>query len=229
MKTCVFSIGGSILCPDGPSTDFIDKLCAVLREVLAGDTRIALIVGGGSIAREFQKVLRVLHPNCSSVGLDYVGIEATRLNANLLAANLGLSLPVPRSPEALVKSGGRCMVMGGWKPGFSTDMVALCVAELLGVPMLCNLTNVDKVYDKDPRKHPDAKAFGTMNWNEYCTLFSLDAWEPGMNAPFDPVAAQRARDLSMKVCIANAQDPGIIKNIVDGNINNDTVGTVISN
>ncbi len=227
MPTYVFSIGGSILCPNGPSESFVDSLSHIIQESLKDGIRVVLVVGGGSIARDFQNTLTNIHPECDTQALDYIGIEATRVNASLLAGVLKAPLPVPRSPEELPSLSQQCIVMGGWKPGFSTDMVSVCAAEVLGVNQVFNFTNVDYVYDKDPQIHPDAKAITQMSWEEYATLFSVDQWKPGMHAPFDPIAARKARELSMKIWIANAENPDIIRNIISGKINRNMIGTVI--
>jgi len=46
---------------------------------------------------------------------------------------------------------------GGWKPGRSSDDFSVRLAKMYGAKTIINLSNIDFVYTKDPRKHPDAK------------------------------------------------------------------------
>ena len=48
---------------------------------------------------------------------------------------------------------GKIMVMGGLKPGITTDAVAALVAERVNADLLVKGTDQEGVYDKDPRKH----------------------------------------------------------------------------
>ena len=60
-----------------------------------------------------------------------------------------------------------------------------------------NLSNVEQVYDKDPKKFPDAKPIKKLTWAGMREIVG-DKWSPGMNAPFDPIAAQKAQELGVE-------------------------------
>ena len=70
----------------------------------------------------------------------------------------------------------KILVAGGWKPGWSTDYVAVRIAQRLGVRQVINLSNTDYVYDKDPKLHTDARPLKGLGWEEFfSTSLILDA------------------------------------------------------
>ena len=115
------------------------------------------------------------------------------------------------------------VVGGGWKPGWSTDYVAVVLGKQLGAKRIINLSNVDYAYDKDPNKYSDAKPIKKMTWDELTGLVGTD-WKPGMNSPFDPVACKLAKDIKLKVIICNGHDLDNVGKILDGK---EFTGTVI--
>jgi uridylate kinase len=97
------------------------------------------------------------------------------------------------------------IVCSGWKPGWSTDYCAVLVAQKYGAKKIFNLSNIDKVFDKDPRKFPDAHPIDSIRWNEFEKLVG-DKWSPGLNSPFDPIATQTAKKLGLTVIILNGRN-----------------------
>jgi uridylate kinase len=91
---------------------------------------------------------------------------------------------------------------GGWKPGWSTDYVAVTIAEKYGLKKIINLTNIDYIFNKDPKKYKDAKPIKEIKWQNYKKLIN-NKWRPGMNAPFDPIASRKAEKLKIEVNILN--------------------------
>jgi len=115
------------------------------------------------------------------------------------------------------------VICGGWKPGWSTDYDAALLANDYHINTVINLSNIDQVYDKDPNKHKDARPIDKMGWDELTGLVGK-AWRPGMNSPFDPIAAQLGKKIGLKVVIANGHDFANLAKILDGK---DFTGTVI--
>ena len=91
----VLSVGGSIVAPDAPDTDFLIHFSKMIREWLSADAarKLILVIGGGGPARNYQKAYRTIaEANCkdySNEQADWIGITATRLNAQLLKAIFG--------------------------------------------------------------------------------------------------------------------------------------------
>ena len=92
-----------------------------------------------------------------------------------------------------------------------------------GAAALINMSNIEWVYNKDPKKHSDAIFIEKLKWNEYEQMIN-QKWSPGTNIPFDPVATTLAKSLNCTVYI-------IGKNLdnLDKLLTGDTFkGTVIS-
>ncbi|MGH7203946.1 MAG: UMP kinase, partial [Candidatus Levyibacteriota bacterium] len=108
-------------------------------------------------------------------------------------------------------------------PGWSTDYCAALLCEDYNVNTVLNLSNISQLYDKDPNEFSDATPIGKINWSGFRKLVG-DKWTPGMHAPFDPIAAQRAQELGVKVIIMSGNDFDNIENYFQGK---EFVGTVI--
>lgn len=217
--TKVVSLGGSIVAPETPDAEFIKGFAAVVRQWLTSDlaNRIILVVGGGGPARSWQQAYRAAVPVADSDAQDWIGIMATRLNAQLIRSVFLDLCPqeVVYDPTAVGVFGGRVMVASGWKPGFSTDFDAVVLAERFMADTIVNLSNIAKVYTADPKLDPSAKAVDAMSWEEFRTMVG-DEWTPGKNSPFDPVASKRAQELKLKVICAAGRDLPNLRAILDG-------------
>lgn len=224
MVTKVLSVGGSIVVPEKPDTDFLCKFIAMIRNWLNEDSqrRLILVVGGGGPARIYQNAYRKIvsasdGASSDSSEADWIGIMATRLNAQLLKAALGDLCPqeVVYNPTTVDEFNGRILVAAGWKPGFSTDNDAVLLAERFNADTVVNLSNIEKVYTDDPRKNPDAKPIDSISWAEFRKMVG-DDWTPGKNTPFDPVASKKAQDLNLTVICAAGKNIENIRSILDG-------------
>lgn len=224
MVTKVLSVGGSIVVPEKPDTDFLCKFIAMIRNWLNEDSqrRLILVVGGGGPARIYQNAYREIvsasdGASSDSSEADWIGIMATRLNAQLLKAALGDLCPqeVVYNPTTIDEFNGRILVAAGWKPGFSTDNDAVLLAERFNADTVVNLSNIEKVYTDDPRKNPDAKPIDSISWAEFRKMVG-DDWTPGKNTPFDPVASKKAQDLNLTVICAAGKNIENIRSILDG-------------
>jgi uridylate kinase len=217
--TNVLSLGGSIVAPDGPDAGFLKDFADLVRSWLEKDLsrRLILVVGGGGPARAWQKAYREAAANPDADAQDWIGIMATRLNAQLVRSMFLELCPheVVVDPTAVTVFGGRVLVAAGWKPGFSTDYDAVVLAERFGANTVVNLSNIAKVYSADPKLDPDAKPIDAISWADFRTLVG-DEWLPGKNAPFDPVASKRAEELGLKVICAAGRDLGNLAAILDG-------------
>ncbi len=207
--TTVVSLGGSIVAPDGPDAGFIRNFSALARAWLAEDAarRLILVVGGGGPARAWQKAYRDAVDAPDADAQDWIGIMATRLNAQLVKAALLDLCPqdVVTDPSAVSVFGGRVLVAAGWKPGFSTDFDAVVLAERFGARTIVNLSNIAKVYTADPKLDPNAKPIDRISWADFRAMVG-DEWVPGKNAPFDPIASKRAQELGLSVICAAGRD-----------------------
>ncbi|MCL5432712.1 MAG: UMP kinase [Patescibacteria group bacterium] len=204
----VISVGGSLIVPkEGIDTDFLSKFNKFIRNLLAENKnrQFFLVIGGGSTARDYRDAgVKVVGHELTRDDLDWLGIHATRLNAQLIRTIFrDIAHPyIIKHFEIIRKVSEPVVVSAGWKPGWSTDYDAVLVCEDYNVRTIVNLSNVDMVYDKDPHKFKDAKPIQKISWNNFRKIIG-DIWIPGMNAPFDPVAAKRAQEIGIKVVVIN--------------------------
>jgi uridylate kinase len=223
----VISLGGSIIAPDKVDAEFIKKFYSEIIRYLNKDVdrKLIFVTGGGGPARAYQSAYRKICSDADSDLQDWIGIMATRLNAQLVKGVFGslCANDVVTDPTAPGSFDGRIMVAAGWKPGWSTDFDAVVLAERFGADTVINLSNISKVYTADPNIDPEATALDTMSWDELKTLVG-DKWVPGKNVPFDPVATAKAAELKLTVITAAGRD---IENLARLLENEEFTGTII--
>jgi uridylate kinase len=234
----VISLGGSIVAPasgapasgtpGGVDEQYLSDFTALIHSLLEEDEKrsFVFVVGGGGPARAWQNAYRKICGGAASDNeADWIGIMATRLNAQLIKAVMAKYcrqdvVTDPTKAEALT---GRVLVAAGWKPGFSTDYDAVLLAERYGAKMLINLSNIEKVYTADPKTDPGARPLDSVSWADFRAMTG-DEWIPGKNVPFDPVASRHAEKIGLKVVCAGGKNIPNIKKILLGE---DFIGTVI--
>ncbi len=230
MSTKVLSVGGSIVAPEGPDVEFVKKFVSMVKEYLSAhkDDKLIFVVGGGGPARIYQNAFRQVTDTPADKGTDaadWIGIMATRLNAQFVKASFGdlCKEAVVTDPTAAKAFTGSILLAAGWKPGFSTDNDAVLLAEKFGAKTVVNLSNIEKVYTDDPRKNPDATPIDEISWADFRKIVG-DEWTPGKNCPFDPIASKKAQELGLKVICAGGKNLENIKAILE---DRDYVGTTI--
>jgi uridylate kinase len=218
-QTTIISLGGSLISPDAVDVrflaDFQRRVCGWLDE--DSRRRVVLITGGGAPARVYQKAYRDVVSQPTLDQQDWIGIAATRLNAALVKAVFGVLCPqeVITDPTAPFTWTGRVLVAAGWKPGFSTDFDAVVLAERFSAQTVINLSNIAQVYTDDPRKNPKATPLEAVTWPEFQAIVGTE-WNPGLNAPFDPVASKKAAELGLTVYVASGADLPNLDKILRG-------------
>ena len=230
--TKILSVGGSIIAPDRPDSDFLGKFVTMCSAWLDADknNRLILVAGGGAPARFYQNAYKDVasKTNMTSAddAADWIGIMATRINAQLLKDCFGeyCKNDVVYNPTLDdLKFDGQVLVASGWKPGFSTDTDAVYLGEKFDAKTIVNLSNIEKVYTDDPRKNPDAKPLDTISWADFRKMVG-DEWTPGKNCPFDPIASKKASEMGLTVICAGGKNIANIRAILDGK---DYIGTTI--
>jgi uridylate kinase len=215
----VISLGGSIVAPDTVDEAFLKSFVALIRALLAAEPerRFIFVVGGGAPARVYQNAYRNISGATEDNEADWIGIMATRLNAQLVRALMSewCSQEVVTDPTGAAAMTGRVLVAAGWKPGFSSDNDAVLLAERFGADRVINLSNIEQVYTDDPKKNPEAKPIDRISWPDFRVLVG-DTWQPGKNVPFDPVASRRAAELGLRVICAAGRDLENLTKILRG-------------
>ncbi len=221
----IISLGGSLVVPDSIDTAFLSGFKALIEQKVAEGRSFVVVTGGGKICRRYQAAGKEI-ANLSQTDTDWVGIHVLRLNAEFVRILFGeLAHPdviiKPRDLREVTKPIALC---GAEAPGHSTDFDAVEMAAETGAKRLVNLSNIDYLYDKDPKQFSDAKKIERASWKEVRAILP-EKWEPGLNAPLDPIAAKSAEALGLEVAIMNGKPLTHLENYLNGK---PFAGTVIS-
>lgn len=193
---------------------FLKAFVSLIKKYCRRGERFIIITGGGSIARSFQEAAKSLGVR-NQEDLDWIGIQPTRLNAELLRSVFGVLahpgvLVDPRKKHVWKES---ILVGAGWRPGRSTDYAAVVAAKVFRAKMVINLSDIDYVYDRDPKKYKSAKKLTDISWQEFKKIVG-SKWVPGANLPFDPVASALAQRQKVRVIIMNGRKLGELEKAI---------------
>ncbi|MBM3206651.1 MAG: UMP kinase [Candidatus Staskawiczbacteria bacterium] len=218
----IISLGGSLVAPEGLDVAFLRAFKNTVKKHI-NRYRFFIFVGGGKIARNYQKAL--LDFGADSNERDLIGIDVSRLNAKIVRQLFGemAFCEIITNPSKKLSTGKNIVVGGGWKPSWSTDYCAVTLAKNMGIKTIVNLTNIDYVYDKDPKKYPSAKSFKEIDWKSFRKIVG-NKWSPGLSMPFDPRASREAEVLKIKVVIINGNKLDRLENFLN---NKSFIGTLI--
>lgn len=152
--------------------------------------KIVFVTGGGGLSRNMQK--RIADNIGGIDNLHGIAMSLTQANANIFASYLEDDFFIPSklgdAYENFVNGDDRNVVTGGLKIGWSTDMVAAVAADVLEVKRVHKISNVDYVYNKDPKEFFDAKPIKDMTWEDFFKTFNISPGqqhEPNKNTPID--------------------------------------------
>jgi len=227
----IISLGGSLIVPPkGIDWRFLKRFRELIVIQIRRGKRFVIVAGGGNTARVYQQAA-IKTTNLTNDDRDWIGVHATRLNAHLIKTIFrAYAHPRinknPRTKADLRKhfaKGEGIMVAAGWRPGWSTDYVATILAERLNAKTVINLSNIKYVYNKDPKKFKTAKKITKIAWPDFRKIVG-NKWDPGLNAPFDPVASALAEKLGLKVIITEGKNAANLNNILN---NKKFLGTII--
>ena len=207
--------GEALACENGFGIDphEADKVVIQIRKLRDLGVEVALVIGGGNMWRGLDGLAHGMERATA----DHMGMLATVMNALALADALRRSGIDPRVMTAITMTAvaepyirgrairhlekGRTILLaaGTGNPFFTTDSAAALRAVEINAELLIKATKVDGVYDKDPKRNPDAKRYERLSYNEALvsrlgvmdsTAFSLcmdndmpiivlDLWQPG--------------------------------------------------
>ena len=218
----VLRIGGSVL-GSPPSAKVVNAYADIITDLNYEGHSVAVIVGGGQVSREYIR-------SASEMGLspyqqDTVAIHASRLNARLVAMKLGGVSSVPTSIDGMLQrlARNRVAVMGGLKPGITTDTVAALVAQKWRADILVKASDQSGIYTEDPRTNKKAKKLDRITYEKMKQILG-GTHRPGIHSIVDPVAVDHLVESRIKLVVLNGSDPkGVIKAI-----HGEKIGTVVT-
>ncbi|MBI4448033.1 UMP kinase [Candidatus Woesearchaeota archaeon] len=221
-KIVVISLGGSIIVPENVDYDFLKKFKETIH-TLKG-YKIVICTGGGKTARNYIDTLK--KGGLNDYAQDLMGIDVTRLNAKLVASflqNCNQNIPTTLEEIAKLLESNNIVVCGGLSPGRTSDGTTAEIAEYLKAPMFINITNVDGLFDKDPKKFKDAKLIQKISHEEFEKIISKVKEGPGQHFVLDSFAAKTARKSKIRIIILKGTDN--LKKCLE---EKEFVGTIIS-
>lgn len=230
-KRILLKLSGEALAQEnktGIDFDKVLKVCREIKEVAQGGTEVAIVVGGGNFwrGRSNQHMDR-----CTS---DYIGMLGTTMNALAIGdafKQIGQDVRVQtgvemrqiaefyikdRATRHLEK--GRVVVFGcgTGSPFFSTDTAAALRAAEINADAVLKATNVDSIYDKDPKKYQDAQKIEKISY--------LEVLNKKLNV-MDTTATSLCMDNDIPIIVFDINKPGNLKKVVNG----EKIGTIVKN
>jgi uridylate kinase len=221
----VVRIGGSVVASP-VNTELMCKYAELIKTVKSQGHEVAAVVGGGALAREFIKIAKELGLDMQAQ--DEIAISCSRLFAQLFLKKLGetgcskVAITLDDAEACLAE--GKIVVMGGLKPGITTDAVAALVAERVNADFLIKGTDQDGVYNKDPRKHADAIKLDHLGFDDLSQVFEESVHKAGIHQIIDPEAVKVLKRKRLKLIVVNGFKPENILAAIEGK----NVGTTIS-
>ena len=228
-KRILLKLSGEVLAgKKGVGIDFdkVLEVCASVKECVDMGVEVAIVVGGGNFwrGRSSGKMDRTR--------ADHMGMLATSINALALAdaleqlgvtARVQTAIEMRQIAEPYIRNKavrhlekGRVVIFGcgTGNPFFSTDTAAALRAAEIGADVIFKATNVDGVYDSDPKLNPEAK--------KYDTLSHIDVLKDGLHV-MDSTAASLCMDNSIEILVFNLNDPHNIVKAITG----EHIGTIV--
>ena len=231
-KRILLKLSGEALMGDAgfgidPAT--LEGIASEIKEVRQLGVEIAIVIGGGNIFRG----LAASSKGMDRANADYMGMLATVMNSlalqdalersdlptRVLSAITMESLCEPyirrRAMRHLEKGRVVIFAAGTGNPYFTTDTAAALRAMEIHAQVMLKATKVDGVYDKDPKKHPDAKRFTKLSY--------LDVLQRNLQV-MDSTATSLCRDNQMDIVVFDLGVRGNIRRVVFG----EPIGTLVS-
>ena len=221
----VIRIGGSVIASP-TNLQLITKYAKLLKKLRKDGHRIVTVVGGGTLARQLIKIGNEL--GLSEEAQDWLAIHVSRLYAVLFTLKLGqngkkgIPTSVSEAVKALNKNG--IVVMGGLMPGMTTDTVAAQLAQRTKAKLLVKVTDQEGIFDRDPRKHEDARKLDKLTYSSLTKLLEQNRHRAGIHQILDPVAVKILQKTHVKTIVVNGYRPQNIQKAIEGEI----VGTVVT-
>lgn len=223
-KRVLFKVSGESLMgekPFGHDMTAIQKTCEEIVNIHKAGVQVSVVVGGGNIFRGVSVATELM----DRASADYMGMLATVMNGIALQAGiekLGVDTRMlsaisinkicepyirRRAIHHLEKGRINIFVAGTGSPYFTTDTASVLRATEMNCDVLLKGTQVDGVYDKDPKKFPDAKRYDTISFNE--------AIKKDLRI-MDPTALTLARDNNMPILVFKISEKDAFLNVLNG-------------
>jgi uridylate kinase len=239
-KRVLLKLSGEALMGEGPrpsspaspasiDTATLERIAGEVKEIAALGVELALVIGGGNI---FRGLAASAH-GMDRASADYMGMLATVMNALAMQDALERAgvdtrvlsaIEIREVAEPYIRrramrhlQKGRVIIFAGGtgNPYFTTDTAAALRAMEIHADVLLKATRVDGVYDKDPKKHDDAKRFDKLSY--------LEVLQRDLKV-MDSTAISLCRDNGLAIVVFDLRQRGNIRRVVMG----DPIGTLVT-
>ena len=223
-KRVMLKISGEALMGDqgyGLHPPTVERIAAEVKTVHDLGAEICMVIGGGNIFRGLQGSAQGMERTTA----DYMGMLATVMNALAMQSSLeeqGIhtrvvsAIPMDqvcepyirrRAVRHLEKKRVVIFAAGTGNPYFTTDTAATLRASEMACEAIFKGTQVDGIYDKDPKQHKDAVRYASVTYDEVLQkrLKVMDA-----------SAIALARDNNLPIIVFSLDEPGGFKGILSG-------------
>ncbi|MBU2360253.1 UMP kinase [Loktanella sp. M215] len=206
----------------------VQRIAREVKSVHDMGVEICMVIGGGNIFRGLQGSAQGMERTTA----DYMGMLATVMNALAMQSALEelkihtrviSAIPMDqvcepyirrRAVRHLEKKRVCIFAAGTGNPYFTTDTAATLRANEMSCEAIFKGTKVDGVYDKDPKKHPDAKRYERISYDEVLQKHL---------GVMDASAIALARDNHLPIIVFSLDDTGGFKGILAGEGTSTTV------
>lgn len=229
-KRVLLKLSGEVLAGQnkmGFDFSVVNSVCKCVKECVDMGVEVAIVIGGGNFWRGRSS------GNMDRTRADHMGMLATTINSLALCDELEqlgtpakvltaiemrqIAEPFTKRDAVNYLENGNVVIFGcgTGSPFFSTDTAAALRAAEIGADIIFKATNVDGVYDSDPKKNPDAKKYDTLKF--------IDVLKDGLHV-MDSTAASLCMDNNIPILVFNLNDPQNIVRAMQGEHN----GTIVS-
>lgn len=191
-EVVVISLGGSLIFPDNINSAYLKKFKDVLLKNKE-KYKFVVVCGGGSLARKYIKAIQSQGGGGKFQAL--AGISATRTNARFMNYffEIDPEKGIPKTKRRIGKYLKRYDIIfcGAleYKPNQTSDSTSAQIARKFN-SIFINLTDVDGLYDKNPKKHKDAKLIKEISWEDFNKKAMELKFEPGQHFVLDQKASK---------------------------------------
>jgi len=217
----VLRIGGSVL-GSPPDPELLGDYSTVVSQIMKSGHAIGVVVGGGPVAREYIDSARRM--GLSHRDQDLVAIQASRLNARLAGMKFGVTEVCTTARQMVLKlDRDKVAVMGGLRPGITTDTTAAIVATAWKADIFVKASDQKGIFTADPRTHKSAKLIPSMGYRDLERILG-GTHKPGIHSIIDPIAVGFIAKARLRVVVVDGRDPANVVKAVSGR----PVGTLVS-
>ena len=202
-KVIVLSLGGSLIIPNKVNTKYLKEFKKIILKNKS-KYKFIIVCGGGSIARIYISALKEIKMN--EKFQSFSGISATRMNARFMSYffNQDQERGIPHKMKKIKKYLKKYDIIfcGALEYHIrqTSDSTAAQIAKKFKADFI-NLTNVQGLYNKDPKEFKNAKFIPQISWIDFDKMANKTKFKPGQHFVLDQTASKIIKKNKIKTYI----------------------------